>query len=411
MSMSTDAGGWRGPPVSLISLGCAHPPLLCAEAQAALAAAALVFGSARQLESLRGCVPPDKQRQLPSPFAGLLDELFAAQDQPLAVLASGDGLLFGVGGWLIEHLGRNHVQCYANVSSLQLGFHRAGLAWQDARLISLHGRPLSGLRRHLAPGALLGVLVDSQSDATRIAQELVSQGFADSTVWVGENLGSRQERLSSWQAEALAEQPGDAFHPLHVCMIEVAGQGLGHFPGLPDNAFATPQGDGRGMLSKRETRLQILSLMSPEPGETAWDIGAGCGGVSVEWARWNRQGYIYAIECETERCEYLEMNQTRFGVGDNMHIVPGSAPGACAGLPAPQSIFIGGSGGRLGELLGFAFKQLRPGGKLCACAVTEASRAVLKAFNQASTAQRLELAVTLESAPERLPVLLAKFVK
>ena len=409
--MSATTPVWRGPPISLISLGCATPPALCAEAEAALDGAEHVFGAARQLAALGGRVPESKHRPLPSPFADLLAELCAVQSKPLAVLASGDGLLFGVGGWLVEKLGREHVRCYPNLSSLQLGFHRAGLAWQDARFVSLHGRPLAQLRRHLAPGALLGVLIDRDSQAPRLGQELTAQGFGDSTVWVGENLGAPKERFSEWRAEALAEQADDSFAALHVCLIRVAGAGFGAFPGFPDQAFATPEGGGRGMLSKRETRLQILSLMAPEPGETAWDLGAGCGGVSVEWARWNHTGRIYAVEREAERCEYLKRNRDGFGVSDNMHIIAGQAPEACADLPAPQSIFIGGSAGRLPQLLDFAFEQLPPGGKLCASAVTEAGRVALTGFDRGSETTRLTLAVTPEHDPNRRQVMLARFVK
>ena len=402
---------WRGPPISLISLGCATPPALCASAWAALDGAEHVFGAARQLSALGGRVPQAKHRPLPSPFADLLAELSAMQDKPLAVLASGDGLLFGVGGWLIEHLGREHVRCYPNLSSLQLGFHRAGLAWQDARFVSLHGRPLAQLRRWLTPGALLGVLIDRDSQAPRLARELTARGFGDSTVWVGENLGAPEERFTEWQAEALAGQPDDSFAALHVCLIRVAGTGFGGFPGFPDQAFATPEGGGRGMLSKRETRLQILSLMAPSPYETAWDLGAGCGGVSIEWARWNHTGRIYAVEREAERCEYLKRNRDGFGVSDNMHIIAGEAPEACADLPAPQSIFIGGSGGRLPALLDFAFDQLSPGGKLCASAVTDAGHAALTGFDRGGETTRLTLAVAPEHDPKRRPVLLARFVK
>ena len=151
--------------------------------------------------------------------------------------------------------------------------------------------------------------------------------------------------------------------------------------------------------------------MAPSPYETAWDLGAGCGGVSVEWARWNHTGRIYAVEREAERCEYLKRNRDGFGVSSNMHIIAGEAPQACADLPAPQSIFIGGSGGHLPALLDFAFDQLSPGGKLCASAVTEAGRAALTGFDRGFDALRLTLAVSLEHDPKRRPVLLARFVK
>ena len=59
---------------------------------------------------------------------------------------------------------------------------------------------------------------------------------------------------------------------------------------------------------------------------------------------------VFAIERDPEQLRCLRTNRARFGAG-NVHVVEGEAPEALDGLPEPQATFIGGSGGRLPELL------------------------------------------------------------
>ena len=61
----------------------------------------------------------------------------------------------------------------------------------------------------------------------------------------------------------------------------------------------------------------------------------------------------------------LEANIRRWG-GGNLHTVPGEAPAALAALPNPDCIFIGGSGGRLAEIVECCLRRLNPGGALVA---------------------------------------------
>lgn len=147
-------------------------------------------------------------------------------------------------------------------------------------------------------------------------------------------------------------------------------------------------------------------------------MGAGCGGVSVEWARWNPYGEVYAIECHPERLEHLGINRERFGVVNNLHIVPGHAPEALATLPDPHVVFIGGSSGSLREMLEAVWARLLPGGRLAASAVTEDSRVDLHGFagNREAYWTELSIARSERLAGQRvmrpyLPVLLMKMEK
>ena len=62
------------------------------------------------------------------------------QTQRIVVLASGDPLFFGIGQRLIQSLGAENVVLFPNVTSVAAAFARVKLPWQDAKIVSLHGR-------------------------------------------------------------------------------------------------------------------------------------------------------------------------------------------------------------------------------------------------------------------------------
>ena len=263
-----------------------------------------------------------------------------------------------------------------------------------------------------------------------IAQLLVETGFGESEPVGCRGSGNAGRTVPPVPRHAGGNHPphppsptrgeGSEFSPLNVVILETRGLGgvLPEFPGIPDEQFSTGAEPGKGLLSKREVRLTILSLLAPRAGEIGWDVGAGCGGVSVEWARWNPYGEVHAVECHPERLEHLGINRERFGVVSNLHIIPGRAPEALADLPDPHAVFIGGSSGSLRDLLDAVWVRLRPGGRLVASAVTEDSRVDLHGFAGDRQADWTELSIARGErlAGQRvmrpyLPVLLMRLEK
>lgn len=404
---------WPGPPVQVIGMGMEISALGPA-ARAALAPAELIIGAAAHLAAFPELAA--EKRPYPSPMSGLWDLLRANAGRRIALLASGDPLFYGISNTLLRHLPPEHLVFHPNVSSVQAAFARLGRPWQQAQWVSLHGRPLASLRAALRGSRLYALLTDRDSSPTAVARVLVETGFGESDIWVVEDLGMPGERLRQFHAAELAESTTE-FSPLNVAILETRGPGgvLPEFPGIPDSWFSTGAEPGKGLLSKREVRLTILSLLAPRASEIGWDVGAGCGGVAVEWARWNPYGEVHAVECQPERLEHLGVNRERFGVVTNLHIVPGHAPEALTALPDPHAAFIGGSSGSLHELLDTVWARLQPGGRLVASAVTEDSRVELHAFAGDRAAEWTELSIARGErlAGQRvmrpyLPVLLMK---
>lgn len=109
-------------------------------------------------------------------------------------------------------------------------------------------------------------------------------------------------------------------------------------------------------MTKGEVRAVSLDKLDIRPDSIVYDIGAGTGSVSVEAALQAVQGHVYAFEQKEEGVELIRENGRRAGVS-NLTVIPGKAPETMTGLPRPDRVFIGGSGGNLEAVLDRVYEQ------------------------------------------------------
>jgi precorrin-6B C5,15-methyltransferase / cobalt-precorrin-6B C5,C15-methyltransferase len=291
------------------------------------------------------------------------------QQSPLlsiVILVSGDPLFFGLGRLLLAEFPADWITFHPHLSSVQLAFNRLKLPWQDARVISAHGRSLDELIQALQQGvAKIAVLTDGVNTPTAIAQLLPALDLPTAyRVWVCENLGAADERLVD-----LATVPrGTEFAPLNVVVLQRlttdSHLDLTKLPqfGLPDQVFLSFP-DRPGLMTKREVRLLVLGELALQPGQVVWDIGAGTGSVAIEIARLCPSSHIYAVEQTAMGIALIQQNCQRFQVA-NVQTISGAAPAALGPLPDPDRIFIGGSGGNLAAILPTCCARLAAHGTL-----------------------------------------------
>ncbi|WP_286239419.1 precorrin-6y C5,15-methyltransferase (decarboxylating) subunit CbiE [Neptuniibacter halophilus] len=369
--------------IDVIGLGVSAEAELNISARNTLRQAEVVIGSVRQLEVVAGLISAQTECWLLPKLSELKAELQQTSGR-VVVLASGDPLFYGIGRWFSREFTEASLTFHPAVSSLQAACHRLGLALQDMEVLSLHGRPLEKLKTRLRQQQNLLILTDKNSQPAHLAQLCSETGFPQAQLTVLENLGYPQEQIRRFTVSELQNSPPE-FDPLHLTLLE-PGENRGYlpgFPGIPDQHFITDnEQPGKGMISKREVRLAILSLLQLNPGERVRDIGAGCGGVAVELAYWQPQAQVDAIEHHPQRLACLEANRKRFGVVSNLNIVAGRAPEAMQGLAPADKVFIGGSDGELAQLLQQVWAQLPERGVLVASAVTEHSKQQLLEFSQ-----------------------------
>lgn len=352
-------------PVDVVGLGADGWTGLAEASRTVLRQAAVVIGSARQLALLDDSVTAIRLT-LPSPLMPGLQELLAAHGgQQIAVLASGDPMLFGIGNTLVRLLGTEVVRVHTHPSSVSIAAARMGWPVDQLDVVSLVGRPLESLHPFVQPGRRLLVLVATDDGADLVRQLLDARGYQASAVTVLQQLGGPDERIVTTTGR---------HDPLAVVAVEcLAGHAavpLPRTPGLPDDAF-----NHDGQITKREIRALCLAALAPIPGQLLWDVGAGSGSVGIEWMRTHPASRAIAIEPRADRIDRILANSHALGV-PALTIVAGKAPEALSDLPTPDAIFVGG-GVSVPGVLQACVDALGPGGRLVANGVTVETEAVL----------------------------------
>jgi precorrin-6Y C5,15-methyltransferase (decarboxylating) len=291
----------------------------------------------------------------------------------VVVVVSGDPLFFGLGRLLLEKLPTQNLRFYPHVTSVQLAFSQIKVPWQDARIVSAHGRSLDELTKLLQQGAdKIAVLTDGTNNPGAIARLYLSLDLSASyDFWICENLGDEKEKILHFTSEKtakLAFMKEDAFSSLNVVILlrqsHTSAQILKteNLPllGLSDRTFVSFD-DRPGLMTKREIRLIVLGELALQSKQIVWDIGAGTGTVSLEIARLCPTSEVYAVEKSAMGKTLIQQNCQRLQV-NNVVPVYGTAPDILDRLPAPNRIFIGGSGGNLVEILDICGEKLAADG-------------------------------------------------
>lgn len=356
--------------VTVVGVGAGGWADLGRTPQRALQAAEVVFGSPRQLDLLPAEVAAERVAW-PSPLLPALPGLLEAHGgRRRAVLASGDPMFHGIGATLVRLLGADRVRALPHPSSASLAAARLGWPLATTEVLSLVTAEPAVLRRSLNPGRRLLVLARDAGTPAQVAALLADAGYGRATVTVLEQLGGPDERIVEGPADSWPHPPGD---PLAVIGVDCGdGPRSPIVPGLADDAY-----ESDGQLTKREVRAVTLAALAPVPGALLWDVGAGSGSIGIEWLRSHPSCRAIAIESHPGRVETIRRNAARLGV-PGLRIVAGSAPAALDGLPAPDTIFVGGGLTRDG-VLDACLAALGPGGRLVANAVTLETEAVLAA--------------------------------
>ena len=155
-----------------------------------------------------------------------------------------------------------------------------------------------------------------------------------------------------------------AYFPNNRDISNESSIGLPRPFGLLDCEFAQRK-PLNGQITKREIRAISIYSLGLRTDDIVWDIGAGTGSISIEAALIAHRGRVFSVERDLANIDLLEMNIQKFG-SDNIEIVAGDAPEALRNLPTPDAVFIGGSGGRLRDILQEVMLHLKPEGKIVA---------------------------------------------
>lgn len=311
-------------------------------AQERLCAAALVVGGRWHLEQL--ALPAGVRTVvLRDDVPGALQRV-ADEPGDVVVLASGDPGFFGVLRLLRLLVPGRDVDVLPALSSVARAFAAAGVRWDDAEVVSAHGRDARPALAVVRRAPKVAVLTDRRCGPREVAQALA--GRDDRLLVVAERLGLPQERLTTAPPDEVAARQ-DWQDPNVVLVLDKHAEerprswragGLPVPPGwaLPVDAFAHRS----SMITKPEVRALVLARLAPRPGVVVWDVGAGSGSVAVECARFGAD--VHAVERSPQEAATVRENARTHGTP--VHVTIGAAPDVLAGLPEPDAVFVGGGG-------------------------------------------------------------------
>ena len=361
----------RRPEVSIVGLGPGAECAQTGEVREATRTADCLIGAKRMLSAVAapGCLC--MEAIAPEAIADAIAAHPACAR--FAVIMSGDTGFFSGTKKLLPRLADCRVRVLPGLSSLSVLCARLGVSYEDVVPVSLHGRThdiVSDVRRHARVFALVG----GEDGMAALCRRLRDAGLGDVRVSVGERLSYPDEAVTCGTA---AELCGHTFAPLSVALLENPAPSA-VTPGLPDELFLRAQEPGHVVpMTKSEVRAVCLSKLALPENAVCWDVGAGTGSVSVEMALQAPKGRVYAIERNETALALIAANRASFGL-ENLEVICGTAPEACAGLPAPTHVFLGGTAGNLHAILQTALEK-NPQVRIVAAAVTLESAAALTA--------------------------------
>lgn len=345
------------PLIAVVGMVGADARELSPAARQAVRSADVVVGGTRLLADMDALVSPRARRVIVGgDLAPALDEIAEAVGR-VCVLGSGDPGWFGIGRVLAARFGREALAVHPAASSVAIAFARLGLPWDDATVVSAHGRPLVDATRLLARCPKAAVLAAPNAPPQAIGAGLRALGAVHEHAAVCARLGLADEEV------AVTDLPGLAVGSWDPLAVVVLWSGTGVAPvkslawGLPEAAHA----HRAAMITKSEVRSVVIGLLAlPAPAPVApvlWDVGAGSGSVAVECAGLAPWMEVIAVEHDQQAAATIAANARDHGVA--LRVAEGAAPAALEDLPDPDRVFVGGGGL---EVLTAARRRLRGDG-------------------------------------------------
>ena len=371
--------------VILAGTGCGSQGSMTGEVCDAIRQADLLIGAKRLLESIPEEVTARRAAAIYAEEileiirqagAGAADCDPASKEPVICVLYSGDsGFYSGTRSLqpLLKEAGIE-AEVLPGISSIQVFAARLGQPWQDWLLVSAHGTDCDAVTEVMR-GKPVFFLTGGKLGPAELARQLTDAGLGGLEVCIGERLTYEDERILKGTAAEFAEM---TFAPLSVMLAQPAQWAGDLTPGIADGMFIR----GDVPMTKQTVRAAILSEMQVKETDTVWDVGAGTGSVSVELAMKAKRGRVYAVERDRDGCILIRQNREKFGAW-NLVPVDGAAPEALEDLPAPDKVFVGGSGGNLKQIIRSAL-QKNEAVRICVSAIVlETMQEAVQAMSEA----------------------------
>ena len=349
--------------LSLVGVGVGAQEAGTQQAQEAIASAQVLFGAKSVLDNLTKTWQPAEGKKVIANYDSgkILDYL---QEHPeirnAAVAYSGDSGFYSGAASMLAKLKTAEafkdnfdVKVICGISSVSWFAARAGIPWQDWKILSSHGRfcNVTGqVRRNRECFLLLANAADLRQTGALLARAQEQGTLGKLQLIYGHELSRAGEQICPCTPQELIEVTQEGLYVLYIRHDDA--EKIPVLPGMPDTAFIR----GKAPMTSSEIRTLSLCRLGLTAKSVLWDVGAGTGSVSVEAALACPDSKVWSIECKKDALALLAENRAKYSL-QNMSIIEGRAPEALIDLPVPTHVFIGGSGGEIGSILDFVLAR------------------------------------------------------
>ena len=227
-----------------------------------------------------------------------------------------------------------------------------GESYQNAAVCSMHGKTLPNLVGKIKREYKTFLLMSGVNDVNRLGKLLSDAGLHKCEILAGYQLSYPEQQILSLTPKECCELKEEGLYT--CCIKNPHAENKELTPNKADTEFIRD----KVPMTKEEIREVSICKLKLHKKAVVYDIGSGTGSIAIEIAELSDDIQVFAIEKKEEAISLIEKNKEKFHL-DNIEIVKAAAPEGLLELPVPTHAFIGGSNGKLKEILSFLY-QMHP---------------------------------------------------
>lgn len=292
------------------------------------------------------------------PYLQEMKEKYGLQSLKVVILFSGDSGFYSGCHALYRalqeeiHAGRLYadVRVMPGISSVAFLAACVGESYQDAAVYSMHGKELYHLANRIKTEKKTFLLMSGVKDVNRLGEVLLKSRLEECEVITGYQLSYAEQQIRKRTPKECAELKEEG---LYICLVKNPGavhKKLTH--GISDGELIRD----KVPMTKEEVREVSICKLNLYQGAVVFDIGSGTGSIAIEMAGLSPDIQVYAIEQKKEAVSLILQNREKFQL-DNITVTEAEATEGLKVLPRASHAFIGGSGGKLKEILRILYEK------------------------------------------------------
>ena len=347
--------------ITLAGVGMGNSQCLTKEVEKAIAEADILLGADRMIAGYQPKIekmPYYTPEQIVPYLDGLSKVTSCRNDRNVVILFSGDTGFYSGCQKLYEALLREikhgrlqaMVTVMPGISSVAYLAACMGENYQDAVICSMHGKELPNLAKKIRMGKKIFLLMSGLKDIHKLGKLLLDAGLIECTVVAGYQLSYPEQLIMELKPEECMKLQEDGLYTCCIKNPKPERKMLTH--GKADGEFIRD----KVPMTKEEVREVSICKLKLYEGAVVYDIGSGTGSIAVEIAGLSNEIKVFAVEYKEEAVSLIAQNKEKFEL-NNIEIVSGKAPDGLEELPVPTHAFIGGSGGRMKEILSVLYQK------------------------------------------------------